>query len=284
MKSAFVLVFALFAGLAVADRSPALPADAIAVEVDPMPQRAPAVIMLGGSEGGRFGADHPMTVSLRASGFHVVRVAYFGAPGTPRHLDRIALDPFDDLIAALAADPVVDARCLFVLGASKGGELALLLAADNPRLTAVAALVPAHVVFQSSRISPRRQSSWRRGDVPLPFVPYPVLNPATLRGVLGLSGYREMHIRALEDETAVAAAAIPVDRIAAPLFLAYAPDDRVWPSDIMVRSIVTRLAGAGRPAPLIHAAPDHFVLNHRDSRAALLAFLTAQAGSLGCLN
>ena len=284
MKVAFVFVFALFAGLAVANPSSALPVDAIAVEVDAMPQRAPAVIMLGGSEGGRFGADHPMTVSLRASGFHVVRVACFGAPGTPQHLDRIALDPFDDLIAALAADPAVDARCLFVLGASKGGELALLLAADDPRLTAVAALVPSHVVFQSSRISPRRQSSWRRGDVPLAFVPYPVLNSATLRGVLGLSDYRDMHMRALEDEIAVAAAAIPVERIAAPLFLAYAPDDHVWPSDIMVQSIAKRLAEAGRPAPLIHAAPDHFVLNHRESRAAVLGFLTAQAGSLGCLH
>lgn len=241
-------------------------------------------MMLGGSEGGRFGAAHPMTVSLREAGFHVVRVAYFGAPGTPRHLDRVALDPFDDLIAALAADPAVDARCLFVVGASKGGELALLLAADNPRLTAVAALVPSHVVFQSSRITPRRQSSWRRGDAPLAFVPYPVLNVATLRGVLGLSGYRDMHMRALQDENAVAAAAIPVERIAAPLFLAYAPDDRVWPSDIMVPAIARRLAGAGRPAPQIHAAPDHFVLNHRDSRAAVLGFLTAQAGSLGCLN
>lgn len=284
MKVAFAFVFALFAGLAVADQSSDLPVDAIAVEVDPMPQRAPAVIMLGGSEGGRFGAGHPMTVSLREAGFHVIRVAYFSAPGTPQHLDRIALEPFDDLIAALAADPGVDARCLFVLGASKGGELALLLAADNPRLMAVAALVPSHVVFQSSRISPRRQSSWRRGDVPLAFVPYPVLNAATLRGVLGLSGYRDMHMRALQDETAVAAAAIPVERIAAPLFLAYAPDDRVWPSDIMVQSIAKRLAGAGRKAPLIHAAPDHFVLNHGDSRAAVLAFLTAQARSLGCQN
>lgn len=283
MKIAIAFVCALFAGLAVPDPSAALPVDAIAVEVDRVPQRAPAVIMLGGSEGGRFGAAHPMSASLREAGFHVVRVAYFGAPGTPRYLDRIALDPLDDLIGALAADPGVDARCLFVLGASKGGELALLLAADDPRLTAVAALVPSHVVFQSSRISPLRQSSWRRGDVPLAFVPYPVADSATLRGVLGLSGYREMHLRALEDETAVAAAAIPVERIAAPLFLAYALDDQVWPSDIMVPFIARRLAEAGRPAPLIHAAPDHFVLNHRESRAAVLGFLTAQAGSLGCL-
>ena len=284
MKAIGFVVFALGLGLVALIWPAPLPVAAISVAYDPQPQRAPAVLMLGGSEGGRFGAAHPMVQGLHQGGFHVARVAYFGTPDTPPHLDRIALDPFDDLIATLSADPLVDARCIFVLGASKGGELALLLAADNPRLTAVAALVPAYVVFQSSRITLQRHASWRRGDVPLAFVPYPRLSMATLRGVLGLSGYRDMHEAALANDSAVAAAMIPVERITAPLFLAGSSDDTIWPSDNMVQEIATRLAAAGRIAPTLHNAPDHFVLNHGQSRAAVLDFLMAQGRMLGCLS
>ena len=284
MKTLGFVVFALGLGLVALLWPAPLPVAAISVAYDPQPQRAPVVLMLGGSEGGRFSATHPMPVMLHQGGFHVARVAYFGTPDTPPHLDRIALDPFDDLIATLAADPLVDARCIFVLGASKGGELALLLAADNPRLTAVAAVVPAHVVFQSSRITLQRYSSWRRGDVPLDFVPYPRLSMASLRGVLGLSGYRDMHQAALANDSAVTQALIPVARITAPLFLAGSADDSIWPSDHMVQHIATRLTAAGRAAPTLHSAPDHYVLNHAQSRAAVLDFLRAQGRALGCLS
>jgi dienelactone hydrolase len=284
VKTLAVGVLALGLGLVALLWPASLPVAAISLAYDPQPQRAPVVLLLGGSEGGRFSASHPMVQGLHQRGFHVARVAYFGTPDTPPHLDRIALDPFDDLIATLSADPAVDARCIFVLGASKGGELALLLAADNPRLTAVAALVPAHVVFQSSRITLQRHSSWRRGEVPLAFVPYPRLSMATLRGVLGLSGCRDMHEAALAHDSAVTQAAIQVERITAPLFLAGSPDDTIWPSDRMVQAIATRLTAAGQTAPTLHTAPDHFVLNHGQSRAAVLDFLTAQGRDLGCLS
>lgn len=283
MKTLGLCVGALGLGLMWMLWPAALPPAAISVVHDPQPQRAPIVLMLGGSEGGRFAPGHPMVAQLGGAGFHVARVAYFGTPDTPPHLDRIALDPFDDLVTALAADPLVDGRCIFGLGASKGGELALLLAADNPRLTAVAALVPAQVVFQSSRITLARHASWRRGDAPLAFVPYPRVSMVTLRALLGLSGYRALHAEALSRAAALSAAVIPVERIAAPVFLAGSGADRVWPSDVMVQAISGRLQAAGRAAPLIHEAPDHVVLNHARSRGAVADFLTGQARRLGCL-
>lgn len=283
MKTLLFGVLALGMGLVLLMWPAPLPVAAINVVTDSQPRRAPVVLMLGGSEGGRVSAAHPMAVDLHQAGFHVARVAYFGAPGTPPHLDRIALDPFDDLIGRLSGDPTIDTRCIFVQGASKGGELALLLAADNPRLTAVAALVPSHAVFQSSRITLQRQSSWRRGAEPLTFLPYPRFSMATLRGVLGLSGYRDMHSLAPADDAAVAQAPIPVERITAPLFLADSPHDTIWPSDVMVQAIAARLATAGRAAPQRHTAPDHFVLDHAPARAAVLGFFMAQAKSAGCL-
>lgn len=278
-------VFLLTAGLTTRMWPAPLPPAAISVHYDLQEARAPVVVMLGGSEGGRFAADHPMTQALNGAGFSVAQVAYFGLPGLPAQLDRIALDPFDEMIAALAGDPAVDARCIFVVGASKGGELALLLAADNPMISAVAALVPAHVVFQSSKVSLRKHSSWRRGDQPLPFVRYPTLNPATWRGVLGLEGYRAMHEAALARSGAVTAALIPVERIAAPIYLAYADDDHVWPSRMMVDQIAARLVESGSAIvpEVYNTGGSHFVLNNRLARRDLRRFLVQTAVARGCL-
>lgn len=99
MKTLAVGVLALGLGLVALLWPASLPVAAISLAYDPQPQRAPVVLLLGGSEGGRFSAAHPMVQGLHQSGFHVARVAYFGTPDTPPHLDRIALDPFDDLIA-----------------------------------------------------------------------------------------------------------------------------------------------------------------------------------------
>ncbi len=225
-----------------------------------------------------------MARALHGAGFSVARVAYFGLPGLPAELDRIALDPFDDLIAALAADPAVDARCIFVVGASKGGELALLLAADNPLIGAVAALVPSHVVFQSSKVSLRKHASWRRDDQPLPFVPYPTFSPATWRGVLGLEGYRAMHEAALARSGAVTAALIPVERISVPIYLSYADDDHVWPSRMMVYRIAARLGSHGSMIvpEVYNAGGSHFVLDNRLARRSLRRFLVQTAVVRGC--
>lgn len=280
----FVVLFITFGLAAVLWPAP-LPPAGISVHYDLQEKRGPVVVMLGGSEGGRFAADHPMARALHGAGFSLARVAYFGLPGLPAELDRIALDPFDDLIAALAADPAVDARCIFVVGASKGGELALLLAADNPLIGAVAALVPSHVVFQSSKVSLRKHASWRRDDQPLPFVPYPTFSLATWRGVLGLEGYRAMHEAALTRSRAVTAALIPVERIAAPIYLAYANDDRVWPSQMMVEQIAAQLGNGGSAiVPDVHdAGVSHYVLSNRQARRDLRRFLVQTAIAKGCL-
>lgn len=242
--------------------------------------RAPVVILLGGSEGGMPPRTHPIMGALQNAGFSLARVAYFGAPGTPRHLDRIALDPFADLIGDLEADPRVDGRCIFVLGASKGAELALLLASGDVRLTAVAAVAPPHVVFQSSRISLAQRSSWRRGDRPLAFVPYPRANLDTIRGVLGVQGYRAMHSAALNADIPPGAI-LPVERITAPVLLAYGTRDQVWPADLMAEQIIARME---QNPPQVYAdGGDHYVMDRGNARAAITQFLTQVAQSRGCL-
>lgn len=236
----------------------------------------PVVILLGGSEGGRLSADHPLVPALEAAGFSVLRVGYFGTPGTPPALDRIALSPFDDLIDGLPEG------CTFAAGVSKGAELALLLAARNDRLRGVAAVSPAHVVFQASRITPFRRSSWRDGDA-LPFVPY----PRDLRAIRdALRGdFLDIHRRALADRQAVAAATIPVERINGPVLLVSATRDQVWPSQDMARAIENRLTAQGFAHPLRHVTfvHDHFLLRAAAVRTEVVIFLTAAAQNAACL-
>lgn len=260
------------------------PAPGIASKFDAGPGRAPVVVLLGGSEGGRFRPDHPLVAELGLAGFHVARVAYFGAPGTPAHLDRIALDPLESHLATLAREERVDARCIYLAGASKGAELALLLASGTPLVGAVAAVAPSHVVFQSSRITPFRWSSWRRGDQPLAFVPYP-RDLSALRGILAGDGYLEMHRRALENPTATDRAAIPVERIAGPVLLLGAAQDQVWPSAEMARAAAERLTASefAHPVTLRILDTDHYLLDHASARAEVVTFLTATAQNAGCL-
>ncbi|MFP5510118.1 MAG: hypothetical protein ACLGIP_13255, partial [Alphaproteobacteria bacterium] len=62
MKTIVAGVCALGLGLVWMVWSAALPPAAISVVYDALPQRAPIVVMLGGSEGGRFAPGHPMVV------------------------------------------------------------------------------------------------------------------------------------------------------------------------------------------------------------------------------
>src|SRR5262249_5463930 len=95
--------------------------------------RHPALIVLGGSGGG---LPPPAGVpgGLVSRGYVVLALAYFGVPGLPRTLSNIPLEYFGTAIQWLSAQPTVDPMRLGVVGASRGAELALLLAVTYPVL------------------------------------------------------------------------------------------------------------------------------------------------------
>ena len=64
-----------------------------------------------------------------------------------------------------------------LIGASKSAEAFLLYAADDPRVDAVVALSPSHVVWANVAPGPDgalrpQRSSWSRAGTAVPFVPY----------------------------------------------------------------------------------------------------------------
>src|SRR5436190_8911503 len=110
------------------------------------PGRRPAMLVLGGSEGGLTSGAAGARL-LAAQGYSALGLAYFQAPGLPSTLENIPLEYFMRAIDWLAQQPSVDPRRIGVLGGSKGAEMALLLASRDRRLKAVVAAAPSSVVW-----------------------------------------------------------------------------------------------------------------------------------------
>lgn len=156
----------------------------------------------------------------------------------------------------MLAQPAVaapDGR-LAVVGASKGGELALVVAATFPDLVgAVVAYTPSAVVWAGidfSLSSGATQSSWSVGGRPLPFVPYPAgVGPSMSDRGMTL---RPIYDRGLDNSAAVSEAAIPIERATGPTLLISGDDDAVWPATRMCTMLTERMRAAGRSASVRH--------------------------------
>jgi dienelactone hydrolase len=92
----------------------------------------PAVITLGGSEGGESTVRGAM--ALAAEGYPAMSVGYFGEPGTPKELKDIPLEYFAKAATWLAKQPGVDKAHILMMGGSRGSEAAMLTAQSFPSL------------------------------------------------------------------------------------------------------------------------------------------------------
>ena len=108
--------------------------------------RLPALLVVGGSEGG-----FPMRRAawFASHGYVTLALAYFNVPGLPQQLRHIPLEYFGEAITWLAQRPEVDPQRIGVVGTSRGGELALQLGSMYTQLHAVVAFVPANVRVQA---------------------------------------------------------------------------------------------------------------------------------------
>lgn len=178
--------------------------------------RRPAILLLGGSEGGLPGLL--ASGALAAQGYAVLALGYFKLPGLPHRLQRIPLEYFRRALRWLRRQPQVDPKRVAVLGASRGSEAALLSGAYFPHLVhAVIAMVPSDAAICSfpGCLGP----AWTFHGHAVPFTvqfnnPYPSDHPD---------------------------AVIPVQRIQGPLFLACGTDDMVWDSCAYARAIMHHL-------------------------------------------
>jgi uncharacterized protein len=205
------------------------------------------VLALGGSDGGipEYWLD-----LLVPAGFACLAIEYFGSDDTQPTLVEVPVERIERGLRWLASQPsisTVEGR-VAVTGVSKGGELALLVASLFPHLVGpVVAYTPSSVVWAGIDFGePRgsRQSSWTRGGVPVPHVPYPENTAPTVseRGFAGLPIYE----RGLENLGAVEDAAIAVELAAGPILVISGGDDHLWPAERMCRMLVDRMCRHGR--------------------------------------
>jgi hypothetical protein len=214
----------------------------------------PAIIVLGGSEGGLFTARWAAPI-LASRGFAVLGLGYFqgGEPdlkALPFNLENIPLEKLEQARDWLARQPGVDASRIAIVGVSKGAEMALVAAATFPWVTAVGAFAPSHVVWEG--IPPDDQpdraagSSWTYRDRPLPYVRWS--KAAEQRGDLnrrttGSSRLTEPHLESLaEFASDVPAATILIEKSRAAVFIAAGTDDGMWPSAYSAEHLRRRLA------------------------------------------
>ena len=221
------------------------------------PRPLPAVISLGGSGGG---LSWETAGALAGHGYAALALPYFGFEPLPRSLNSIPLEYFEGAVDWLAARREIDPRRIAVHGQSRGGEVALLLAALKPEIRAVVGVVPGSVVWQGTGKAPDGRaaaSSWTYRGTELPFVPFRMF-PFKLVQAYRVLVRREpvefepLHRASLRNRAAVERAAIPVEQIRAPVLLISAGDDRVWPSTEMSCAIEERMAARGAAFPCRH--------------------------------
>lgn len=218
----------------------------------------PAVLLLGGSEGGLGGGTHHMALALQKEGFAVLHLAYFGAPGQTDTLERIPLELFDRGLDWLKAQPGVDPERIAVMGASKGAEAALLVASRRPDLKAVVAGMPTSVSWNGVNWASGGQSehaSWTADGRELATMPFGDWNQAA--GIISV--YRTVEDPA--QQAAAARAAIPIERARARLLLVCGEAETMWPACPMSRQVAARAAARSGPPVTILAYRDagHFV-------------------------
>jgi dienelactone hydrolase len=183
----------------------------------PLDARRPAVLVLGGSEGGLGTGD--LAALLASHGYPSLALGYFGLKGLPSKLERIPLEYFERALTWLRRRPEVDPQRLVVLGISRGSEAAILTAAHYRRLVhGVVAYVPSALVNPAPG---GRLPAWTLGGRPLPHV---VRNDRGNPFVLKPRG-----------------AILQPSRINGPLFLVSANDDHAWDSTVYADLLAKRL-------------------------------------------
>lgn len=203
-------------------------------------RQAPALLLIGGSEGG-IDTISQMATSFAQQGYAALALAYWNAPGLPGSLENIPLEYFDRAIAWLQEQPQVRRGTLGMLGWSRGAEAALLVASRNPAISAVVAVAPSGVVWQGLNFnsSGSHQPAWTARGRALPCI---VPDATHYRPGQPLA---QMFIASMPAVNSRADAVIQVENIRGGVLLISGGDDHIWPSTRFADRIAGRLQALG---------------------------------------
>lgn len=199
----------------------------------------PLIVGLGGSEGGNaWSSDYwkPTRDKFIEQGYAFLAIGYFGAPGTPAILDKIALEDVYNAIMEAAKNSQINKDKIAIVGGSRGADLALLLGSYYNDIRCVVGIVPSHAVFPG-HTQEFNSSCWTFGGKELPFIP---VNEAAVPFLMKRD-LRHAFEAMLQDTIAEQQALIPVEKINGPVFLLSASEDEICPSSPMSEKMIARL-------------------------------------------
>jgi pimeloyl-ACP methyl ester carboxylesterase len=203
-------------------------------------KKQPLIVGLGGSEGGNAWTSNYWKATREqflAKGYAFLAIGYFGAEGTPKILDKIAIEDIYNAIQEATKNPQVNKKKIAIVGGSRGADLALLVASYYPKdIDCVVGIVPSHAVFPG-HTQTFDSSCWTYEGKELPFVPVneesvPFLQKRDLRGAF---------LAMLKDTTAEQKSLIAVEKIQGNILFLSATQDEIAPTKEMADKMMQRL-------------------------------------------
>lgn len=177
----------------------------------------PAVLAFGGSEGGPQ-TGHMVAEAIASLGYPALGIGYFKGVDQPSTLEEAPVETFLDALDWLREQPGVDQDAVLAFGVSRGGEMALWLAANRPELVH-GAIAPVGADAVMCGLPDFSRSAWSLDGEPLPCS-------------------SDVHA-----QTAVSPEArIPLEVIDGPVVLACGTEDDVWDSCAFLRRAESSLA------------------------------------------
>ena len=200
---------------------------------------------------------------LASRGYATLALQYFspiGEDGLPEELVGVPLEYCKQALDWLLDQPAVAGDQIGVVGASKGGELALLLGATYPAIGAVVGYVPSGVVWEGLSFEGEVGSSWSYEGQDVPYVPIEFDADAESLGAM-VDGIRGQPVSLtssyrtpldLPADDRVVEATIPVERIDGPVVLISGTEDALWPSTELSEIAMHRLEEHDHAYPSAH--------------------------------
>jgi dienelactone hydrolase len=241
--------------------------------------KRPAVIVLGGSEGGNEMVNDA-TKRIASQGFAAMSLPYYSpkswptmkqeVPELPMNFVDIDISRINEARNYLRSRADIDGERIAIYGVSKGAEYVLLAAVTYPWVKSVVAVVPTDVVWEGwgEGVAPNTRASFALNGKPFAFTPYQDFG----QEFMGFQTGEEVRIRRPQDKgraanpERAAAARIPIERYQGALMLIGGQEDQVWNSGMMAHNLAERRAEAsktnkakGETVSLIYTDAGHYL-------------------------
>jgi dienelactone hydrolase len=229
----------------------------------PRDAKRPAIIVLGGSEGGNSSVNDA-ALRFASRGFAAMSLPYYSpkqwpdmkqeVPGLPANFVNIEINRLNEARNYLRTRADVDGERIAIYGVSKGAEFVLLAATNFAWVKSAVAVVPSDVVWEGwgEGVAPGTTASFALNSKPFAFTPYKDFGEE----FMGFQTGADVRIRRPQDKgraanpAAAAAARIPVEKYKGALLVIGGQEDQIWNSAMMAHNIAERRAAVVTPTKL----------------------------------